>query len=447
MLVDRGAGSLEIETPERRFSTGLAWLLGGARVNADITVEVPWGVSVRLETMSGSIEVDALVGEQRYRTISGDISMWRLAGSVDAGSISGNIHLDTESSLRLRANSISGAIRTRAASYFGLLLNTTSGGINVVGGLDAAGDHRIETIAGRVDLAPIGGVSAELRTVSGSIHGPLPHRLEGTRGNWRAVVGDGRPSLRVNSTSGSLRLLDPQQSGAATGTRRAPRPAAPAAPSAPPRPPRPRRPRPPPSAWIRRARDHSQLERRVGRGVGCSRRSRPGRRPGARSAAGPRERRDRGRRGRGSARREPGVTSVSGELEALLRLVAEGRLTAEEAAPIVAALEDKARQDAGGPAATGHDSSGEQQPRDAGRRSGYAQDVLADRRLRVYVAENGRQVINIAIPLATAGFAIDQVPGLSPGHRSRIVEAIQSGITGPIVEVSDGGDEVRIAIE
>ena len=138
---------------------------------------------------------------------------------------------------------------------------------------------------------------------------------------------------------------------------------------------------------------------------------------------------------------------MAGDLETLLRLVAEGRITAEEAAPIVAALQDKARQYGGGAAAAGHDSSGDQPPRDAGRRFGSVQDVLADRRLRVYVAENGRQVINIAIPLATAGFAIDQVPGLSPGHRSRIAEAIQSGMTGPIVEVSDGGDEVRIAIE
>jgi len=73
--------------------------------------------------------------------------------------------------------------------------------------------------------------------------------------------------------------------------------------------------------------------------------------------------------------------------------------------------------------------------------------MLANRRLRVYVAEHGRQVINLQIPLAAAGFAIDQVPGLSPDHRSRIVEAIQSGMTGPILEVSDGGDEVRIAIE
>jgi hypothetical protein len=146
---------------------------------------------------------------------------------------------------------------------------------------------------------------------------------------------------------------------------------------------------------------------------------------------------------------------MSGELEALLRLVSEGRITAEEAAPIVAALEEKARLDARGAGAGSGSGAGagtgaaaaREGGREAGRRTGAAQELLADRKLRVYVAEDGRQVINIQIPLAAAGFAIDQVPGLSPDHRSRIVEAIQSGMTGPILEVSDDGDEVRIVIE
>jgi hypothetical protein len=138
---------------------------------------------------------------------------------------------------------------------------------------------------------------------------------------------------------------------------------------------------------------------------------------------------------------------MSGELEALLKLVSDGRLTAEEAAPIVAALEEKAQLDAGRTTGTREDAAADSRARGAGRRVGPAQDALADRRIRVFVAENGRPVVNIQIPLAAAGFAIDQVPGLSPDHRSRIVEAIQSGMTGPILEVSDGGDEVRIVIE
>jgi hypothetical protein len=138
---------------------------------------------------------------------------------------------------------------------------------------------------------------------------------------------------------------------------------------------------------------------------------------------------------------------MSGELEALLRLVSEGKLTAEEAAPIVAALEEKARADTTATAGERKAGPAESHPRDEARRSASAQDVMAGRRIRVFVAENGAPIINLQIPLAAAGFAIDQVPGLSPDHRSRIVEAIQSGLTGPILEVSDHGDEVRIVIE
>ena len=136
---------------------------------------------------------------------------------------------------------------------------------------------------------------------------------------------------------------------------------------------------------------------------------------------------------------------MSGELEALLKLVSEGKLTAEEAAPIVAALEDAQRREA--PSSGQSAGRSESFPGEEVKRTGRAQDALSGRRLRIFVAENGRQVINLQIPLAAAGFAIDQVPGLSPDHRSRIVEAIQTGMTGPILEVSDHGDEVRIVIE
>lgn len=89
VIVDRGPSWLDVETPERRISTGLAWLFGGARVGADILLEVPWGTKVRMETMSGSIEAGSLVGDQKYRTVSGDIRLWGLGGLVEASSISG----------------------------------------------------------------------------------------------------------------------------------------------------------------------------------------------------------------------------------------------------------------------------------------------------------------------------------------------------------------------
>jgi hypothetical protein len=77
----------------------------------------------------------------------------------------------------------------------------------VVGELDPSGDHRTESISGSVELTPLSGVTAELRAISGSIHSDVEHRLEGGRGYWRSIVGDGRAVFKVNSTSGGLRIL------------------------------------------------------------------------------------------------------------------------------------------------------------------------------------------------------------------------------------------------
>ncbi len=233
VIVDRGPGSLSVETPERRFSTGLAWLFGGARVGADISLDVPWGTRVRYETMSGSIEAVSLVGDQKYRTVAGNIRLWSLGGLIEAGSISGSIALENCGDIRLKANTISGRIKARARRFHATNVSTTSGGIALVGEFDPAGDHRAESISGSVDLTPLNGVTAELRAISGSIISHVEHRMEGGRGFWRSIVGDGGAVFRANSTSGGLRILAPQPGDRVVAPAAPSTTAAPAAPDVP----------------------------------------------------------------------------------------------------------------------------------------------------------------------------------------------------------------------
>jgi hypothetical protein len=118
-------------------------------------------------------------------------------------------------------------------------------------------------------------------------------------------------------------------------------------------------------------------------------------------------------------------------LDNVLRLVAEGRLSAEEAGPILDALEGSAA-----PA----------QPGDPETVAGRDDDSPA-RAIRVEVTEGGRSVINLRIPLSLGRAAISQVPGISEATSDRIREAIEGGVKGSIVEVDEGGDGVRISIE
>jgi hypothetical protein len=118
-------------------------------------------------------------------------------------------------------------------------------------------------------------------------------------------------------------------------------------------------------------------------------------------------------------------------LDHVLRLVAEGRLTAAEAGPILDALD--ASSEPGPGTAT--------EPDDDGQPLGPASA------LRIRVLEAGRTVVNLRIPIALGRAAINQVPGISAATSDRIREAIAAGVTGPIVEVDDGDDGVRISLE
>jgi SHOCT-like protein len=129
-------------------------------------------------------------------------------------------------------------------------------------------------------------------------------------------------------------------------------------------------------------------------------------------------------------------------LDAVLRLVAEGRLTAEEAAPILDALETRGGPD--GPAPSPPPNPNPVPPHPP--RPATADDGPA-RAVRIEVTEAGRAVINLRVPLSLGRAAVNQVPGISEATSERIREAIDAGIKGPIVDIDDGGDGVRISLE
>jgi len=127
-------------------------------------------------------------------------------------------------------------------------------------------------------------------------------------------------------------------------------------------------------------------------------------------------------------------------LERVLRLVAEGRLTSEEAGPILDALD--ARSDA-----STTDTTRRADPGPAGG-SAPPPSGGPGRAIRVEVMEAGRKVVNLRVPLSLGRAALTRVPGLSQLTTERIREAIEAGVTGPIVAIDEkDGDGVRIVIE
>jgi hypothetical protein len=122
-------------------------------------------------------------------------------------------------------------------------------------------------------------------------------------------------------------------------------------------------------------------------------------------------------------------------MERVLRLVSEGRLTAEEAGPILDALGSPEPHRA--PAAPTGSST--EPP---------AESEASPRFARIEIRDAGKRVVDLRIPISLGRFALGRVPGLSTDQLAEIEQAVATGTRGPILDIEDAdGDGVRIVLE
>lgn len=124
------------------------------------------------------------------------------------------------------------------------------------------------------------------------------------------------------------------------------------------------------------------------------------------------------------------------ELATILRLVSEGKLSAEEAAPIIEALQR-------------HRVPPPSEPPTPPTPPGSVPGKGRGRRVRIQVTERGRRVVDVRVPLAFAAMAARMVPGIPDSYAALIEQAVETDTIGPIVDVAEDedGDGVLISIE
>lgn len=125
------------------------------------------------------------------------------------------------------------------------------------------------------------------------------------------------------------------------------------------------------------------------------------------------------------------------ELATVLRLVAEGKLSTEEAAPIIEALGRNRSPRPPEPPSSGFPFTGAAPGQGRGRR------------VRIQVTQRGRRVVDVRVPLAFAAMAARMVPGIPDSYAALIERAVEDDLVGPIVDLAEDedGDAVLITVE
>jgi len=131
---------------------------------------------------------------------------------------------------------------------------------------------------------------------------------------------------------------------------------------------------------------------------------------------------------------------MSDTLERVLELVADGHISAAQAAPILDAL---AAADLAGDDVSDRstDPGGGAGPGPTGGARGSASSI------RIEVTEGGRKILNLRVPAALGRMALDRIPGLSGTNADLVREALADGRSGTLLHIDDDGDGVRIVLE
>jgi DUF4097 and DUF4098 domain-containing protein YvlB len=130
---------------------------GGRSTSSYITVRVPENSSIDVATISASIDVEGVAGEQELQSVSGDVVTKVFAAEIEAETVSGNIEVAGNSKdMETELTSVSGSITVRDLS--GVIdLESVNGRIKINGG--SFSDAAMQTVNGRISTVRLSSTS------------------------------------------------------------------------------------------------------------------------------------------------------------------------------------------------------------------------------------------------------------------------------------------------
>lgn len=219
LVIEGGGKYLEIEVKNPKRSRRLD--------DSYLTLKVPAGASIEVESISADIYIDDLAGEvmsaasvsgdvevnadsQRVEieSVSGDISFAGSATETQVESVSGEIDL-TGVSGELGAATVSGDIYIRSGEISGGQFETVSGELDITTALSSDARLSVESLSGDVNLTFPASVSArfEASSFSGDISSDFgDSNNSGPGSSLEFSTGDGSARVRVESFSADIEI-------------------------------------------------------------------------------------------------------------------------------------------------------------------------------------------------------------------------------------------------
>ncbi len=201
---------------------------------AELSIRVPSGSRLDVNTVSAEISVKDVAGSQRLQSVSGEVSTDIAAEEAEVKTVSGDVILHGEGKPsvltlttvsgnaqatrvagEITANTVSGDLNLSLDTITRARLRTTSGDLSLRGALTGEAKVDGETISGDLSFVFKSPVDAEfdIETFSGDIDncfGPKS-QSKSEHGPGRELhfrQSDGKAQVRVNSLSGTINLCD-----------------------------------------------------------------------------------------------------------------------------------------------------------------------------------------------------------------------------------------------
>src|SRR5690349_23660705 len=171
--VELGKDSLDVNQNEK-----LGFGIFGRGESVDLTVEVPHGASVMIETQSGDISASDLSGSKAFRTASGEVVLKRLAGPVEVETVSGDLEIEGQAPIDLKGRTVSGDVDIQVPVMRRLDLGTTSGDMGIDADLRGDGPFDLRTISGDVHFVVRSGFRVQAETITGDLSSDLDSKRE-----------------------------------------------------------------------------------------------------------------------------------------------------------------------------------------------------------------------------------------------------------------------------